>query len=208
MTLLGKKGAATRRAVLESARLAFTQSGCDAGVREIAEKAGVTAMLVNRYFGSKENLFSEAVEMTLSAPGIITQEVLRKSPKAEILCHDISSALVEMTAPNVTPLDGFLIMLRSAGSKRAIGILREKFETHFSQPLAELLPEKNRQERSALFLAVIAGFQLMRQIIELPALTEAEPNDLTKFLEALFLVLADEKPEGSSKTPLAGSNYT
>jgi AcrR family transcriptional regulator len=31
------------------------------GVREIARGAGVTAMLVNRYFGSKVKLFEEAV---------------------------------------------------------------------------------------------------------------------------------------------------
>ena len=44
---------ATRRAILDSARTAFVGSGYDgAGVREIAAGAGVTAMMVNRYFGS------------------------------------------------------------------------------------------------------------------------------------------------------------
>jgi AcrR family transcriptional regulator len=53
---------------LNSARLAFTRSGYDGvAVREIAPGAGVTAMLVNRYFGSKEQLFEEVVEVTLSA---------------------------------------------------------------------------------------------------------------------------------------------
>ncbi|MGZ8814950.1 MAG: TetR family transcriptional regulator [Mycobacterium sp.] len=32
------------------------------GLREIAGDAGVTAMMVNRYFGSKEQLFAGAVE--------------------------------------------------------------------------------------------------------------------------------------------------
>src|SRR5712672_567507 len=54
---------ATREAILASARLAFIRSGYDgAGVREIAEGAGVTAMLVNRYFGSKERLFADVAE--------------------------------------------------------------------------------------------------------------------------------------------------
>ena len=50
----------TREAILASARQAFAQVGYEgAGVREIAEGVGVTAMLVNRYFGSKELLFAE-----------------------------------------------------------------------------------------------------------------------------------------------------
>jgi AcrR family transcriptional regulator len=41
------------------ARKAFARAGYDgAGVREIASGADVTAMLINRYFGSKERLFA------------------------------------------------------------------------------------------------------------------------------------------------------
>ena len=61
-----RNAAATREAILASARLAFAQSGYDgAGVREIAAGAGVTAILVNRYFGSKENLFAEVIACLL-----------------------------------------------------------------------------------------------------------------------------------------------
>ncbi|MGW2778631.1 TetR/AcrR family transcriptional regulator [Streptomyces olivaceoviridis] len=52
-----RNAAATREAVLRSAVETFTRSGYDgAGVREIAEGAGVSAMMVNRCSGSKENL--------------------------------------------------------------------------------------------------------------------------------------------------------
>ena len=57
-----RNAAATREAILNSARAAFARAGYDgAGVREIAAGAGVTAMLVNRYFGSKEQLFAEVI---------------------------------------------------------------------------------------------------------------------------------------------------
>jgi AcrR family transcriptional regulator len=190
---LGKKGAATRQAILESARLAFTQAGYDAGVREIAENAGVTAMLVNRYFGSKEQLFEEVVEATLSAPGILTQEVMKEAPDMPTLCRNIAIALVARTTPHITPMDGFLILLRSANNEQATAILRKKFETHFARPLANLLPGDGTPQRAAMFLAVIAGFQVLRQIIEMEALIEAKPDDLVRELEALFHVLASEK---------------
>ena len=68
---------ATRAAILESARRAFVARGYDgAGVRQIAEGAGVTAMLVNRYFGSKENLFAEVVAGSLATPTVLTEETV------------------------------------------------------------------------------------------------------------------------------------
>jgi AcrR family transcriptional regulator len=189
METLGKKGAATRQSILDSARQAFIDSGYDVGVREIAENAGVTAMLVNRYFGSKEQLFEEVIDLVLSTPGILMPEVLENVPAAPKLCRDIATALVERTASDVTPMDGFLIMLRSANNKQATAILRKKFERHFAQPLSELLYGEEASQRAAMFLAVIAGFQVMRQVVELTALTEAKPDQLIRQLEALFKLL-------------------
>ena len=58
-----RDAAATREAILEAATRRFaTQGYQSAGAREIAADAGVTAALVNRYFGSKEGLFAEAIE--------------------------------------------------------------------------------------------------------------------------------------------------
>ena len=57
-----RDAAATREAILEAATRRFATQGYErAGVREIAADAGVTAALVNRYFGSKEELFAEVI---------------------------------------------------------------------------------------------------------------------------------------------------
>lgn len=54
----------------------FARAGYDGvGVREIAGDAGVTAMLVNRYFGSKEQLFAEAVETSFVSPVFVSREL-------------------------------------------------------------------------------------------------------------------------------------
>src|ERR1700730_1720072 len=66
-----RNAGATREAILQSALTAFVRQGYDGvGVREIAHKAGVTAVLVNRYFGSKERLFAAAVEATFTDNGL------------------------------------------------------------------------------------------------------------------------------------------
>src|SRR5215831_13687340 len=61
-----RDAAATRAAILEAATRRFATKGYGgAGVREIAADAGVTAALVNRYFGSKEGLFAEVIRRAL-----------------------------------------------------------------------------------------------------------------------------------------------
>src|SRR5271169_6220433 len=116
-----RNAVATRAAILGSARLAFARAGYDgAGVREIARGAGVTAMLVNRYFGSKERLFAEVAADTMAAPAILTPEILGQGKAGEAM----ASALIGLTKPGETPLDGFLIMFRSSSSKRASEIGR------------------------------------------------------------------------------------
>jgi len=55
----------TRDTILLSARKAFAQSGYEAaGLSEIAADAGVTLMLIQRYFDSKEQLFDEVIAKT------------------------------------------------------------------------------------------------------------------------------------------------
>ncbi len=102
-----RNAAATREAILRSARAAFARSGYDGvGVREIAKGAGVTAMLINGYFGSKEQLFAEVVADTMAEPVILTRENVQSTDLADRM----AAALVALSAPDATPLDGFQIM--------------------------------------------------------------------------------------------------
>jgi hypothetical protein len=70
-----------------------------------------------------------------------------------------------------------------------MGILRGKFETHFARPLTQMLPGEEASQRAAMILAVIAGFQVMRQIVEITGLTQVAPDQLVQQLEAIFELL-------------------
>ena len=185
-----RNAAATRAAILASARAAFARSGYDgAGVREIAAGAGVTAMLVNRYFGSKEQLFAEAIAAANATPTIATDAVLRSENPGEA----IARALVEITRATDMPLEGFLILLKSASSQRAAEIGREVIEAGHQKTVAAALSGHHAAQRAALVLSLVAGFQMMRQSIGLSALAEADPKVLAKLLAPLFqqLVVGD-----------------
>jgi AcrR family transcriptional regulator len=177
-----RDASATREAILNSAVEAFTRLGYDgAGVREVAGGAGVTAMLVNRYFGGKERLFAEVVDAAFAAPTPLGED-------PATLAQDVARALTTRTTPG--RVDGFLLMLRSAANPRSARILRDGVERHYGRRLAALLPGTRTDERAALFLALIAGVQLMRDVLDLPALADADPAGI----EALFRLLIEPPP--------------
>jgi AcrR family transcriptional regulator len=184
-----RNAAATRDAILDSAIRNFARAGYDGvGVREIATDAGVTAMMVNRYFGSKEQLFAEAVETSFAVPAVIAAH-------SDELLDEAATALVVRTDPDADPLEPFLIMLRSVSNPRAVEIVRAGIERHVGTRLARQLPEPGRPIRTEVMLSVIAGVLLMRRAIGTRALNEADPGQLVRVIEAVFTAIVE--------TPLA-----
>jgi AcrR family transcriptional regulator len=175
-----RNAAATREAILRSAIDAFTRYGYDGvGVREIARAAGVTAMLVNRYFGSKEGLFAEAVDVSFTRRTVMSDD-------PDTVAGDVAARLVERTAPQSEHLDPFLMMLRSAANPRAALIVRDGIERHPGRYLSELLEGPDADERAMLAHSVIAGFWLMRRMLGSTTLVNADPGELTSRLQAVL----------------------
>ena len=178
-----RNAAATRAAILQSARQAFAKAGyAGAGVREIARGAGVTAMLVNRYFGSKERLFAEAVAESMATTSVLAPQIA----SAGISGKALAAALVGITKADNAPLEGFQIMLRSAASESAARIGREQIERHHQKRIAAALPGSLAEQRAGVMLSLIVGFQLMRQMLELRALAKADARMLIKVLAPIF----------------------
>ena len=204
-----RSAAATRAAILDSALRAFSRAGYDGvGTREIARDAGVTAMLVNRYFGSKEALFAAAVEVALAGdPAHSLRGFLRdvadnfaseREPASNNCPHPLSvgsetelaehiaNLIVAKTGPPPGPVDPLLLVLHSASNDRAASIIRESIQRHFERPLRRRLEGPWIAERAALLLAILAGFQLMRRVIRTDALTNGDTTFLEAQLTQLF----------------------
>lgn len=177
-----RNAAATREAILQSALVAFTQHGYNGvGVREIARAAGVTAMLVNRYFGSKEQLFAEVVDVVFSGSTLIADDLPSLSRVA-------TRGLVASEPESV---DGFLLMLRSIADPRATEILRRAIDERHRQ-LEALLPGAHAHERAALFLSLLVGVRVMQHMLASPTLAGAE-EVVSEHLEALIDALVDRR---------------
>lgn len=180
-----RDAAATRKAILESAITAFTRRGYDGvGVREIAAGAGVTAMLVNRYFGSKEQLFAEVVDVSFGPQTVIPENPAR-------LARELAARLVDRTTAGTESLDPFLLMLNSASNPRAAKIIARGIERRAGRALAAQADGDAAERRATLGLALIAGVWLMRTVLRVDALSDADPERLAEDVERMLAAVLD-----------------
>jgi AcrR family transcriptional regulator len=187
-----RNAAATRDAILRSALAAFSRYGYDGvGVREIAQMAGVTGVLVNRYFGSKEELFCATVEIICADHKIFEGD-------STTLAARLNAKVLSKTEP----IDALLLILRSAPNPRAAEILRENIARHLERPLKTSLPGRNASERAAMILALVVGFQLFRKVIGSKALVHARRASLSRHLTTALQGLIDSPPGGAVRRKL------
>jgi len=193
-----RNAAATREAILQSALAAFSRHGYDGiGVREIAQAAGVTAVLVNRYFGSKEELFAAAVETAFAGrAGFFEGD-------SSMLAQRLTADVVTKCEKDPERINVFFLLLRSAPNPRAAEILRDSIARHFERPLKALLRGPRASERAALILAVVSGLTLFREVIGSKALTDANAASLSGDLKRMFQRLIDSA--ASRESPVRSS---
>ncbi|AZQ74932.1 TetR/AcrR family transcriptional regulator [Streptomyces luteoverticillatus] len=189
-----RDAAATREAILAAAVVEFTEHGyAGAGVRRIAERAGVTAMMVNRYFGSKQGLFTQAVARSFAPPTIVGDE------RAD-LAGAIAHTLTERTASDAERLDPFLLLLRSAPDPEAADIVRRGVEANVGARLAGLLDGPDADVRAQLALALVAGTWLLRGVVGTTALATADDARLIALLTDMLEPVVHEVGGTSAAT--------
>lgn len=163
--------AATRTALLEASRRRFAEQGFDGtSVREIAADAGVDPTLIFRYFGSKQDLFAEAVKAEVpegvgdpdAGPAALAESMAR-----EVVLEDRAGHGGEH------PL---LVMLRSAGRPEVRAALREEVCGRYLADLESRFDGEDADLRAELVGALLIGMGVMRSVVTSPVLSQAEPD--------------------------------
>jgi AcrR family transcriptional regulator len=194
-----RNAVATREAILRSALAAFSRHGYDGiGVREIAHTAGVTAVLVNRYFGSKEELFAAAVETAFAERDNLFEG------DSSTLAQRLTAVVMTKAEKDPERINVFFLLLRSAPNPRAAEILRDSIAQHFERPLKASLRGPKAGERAAMILAVVSGLTLFREVLGSKALAEANAASLSGGLQSMFQRLVDGA--ASRESPVRRSN--
>lgn len=172
-----RDAAATRKAIVEAATRCFATQGYErAGVREIAADAGVTAALVNRYFGSKEGLFAEVIRGALDMKHMLDR---RQTGLAEHLARVMVYGHEDTKDRGLTPL---LLLLHSAAEPGALELFRQDLNRDVLRTLAEQIGGDDAAVRAVMVMAQLTGFAIMYHVLRPRALVKAPGKELVALL--------------------------
>ena len=164
-------GEDTRGALLDAARVEFTERGYDgATVRAIAQRAGVDAAMVNHWFGSKDGLFVAALEIPVNPDEIIAR--LLDGPPEQLAERMLRTFLSVWDTNGGGPLAA---LMRSVASHEEAARMMREFvgRVIFGRVVSTVAPDQP-ELRAALCGSQIAGLGMLRYVIRLEPLASAD----------------------------------
>lgn len=170
----GSSGA--REQILQAARDTFAEVGYDrASMRLVASRAGVDPALIHHYFGTKEGLLGEALELPFD-PHVVLAGITDDPDRAgfEIVRRVVGTA--ESSPAARTRLVG---MLRTAlAHESAAAMMRNVLATSVLRELERIVADETAPLRASLVGSHLAGLILGRYVLRIPALAEATVDQL------------------------------
>ncbi|WP_348809897.1 TetR family transcriptional regulator [Gordonia oleivorans] len=162
----------TRAAILTAARELFADRGFErTTMRAIASRAGVDAALIHHYFGNKNALTVEALRpaidpstvfggLTVDMPGLGTEFITR---------------ILSVWENDVPQRERGIALLRVAVTHDGVAErMRDFFVGLATQVLGDMAAEEGRQLRIALIASHILGILMMRFVLRLPEIADAD----------------------------------
>ena len=155
------KGNGLACASCETARRVFAEVGYErATIRGIAAAAGVDKSSVIQYFGTKEQLFRDAVTWTIPVADVIAADGANK-------VENLARGMLEAWAAN--PDSPMAVLLRtSMTSDEAAVILRRRVTDQAISGLAREIDAPDARLRAALFNASLMGIASLRYLLQMP----------------------------------------
>lgn len=181
-----RNAAATRESILAAARGRFLADSYEAvGLRDIAGDAGVDVALVGRYFGGKEELFRQV--LSGDEPGKL-DELTAATSLPEFLAD---LAIKPHGKDRSEHVEKLLLILRSASSPTASGIVREAFSEDVLRPVAEFIEGPDAGVRASLALTVLIGTTILDTIMGVGPLCDCDLEPVRRRMVRVFEAALD-----------------
>lgn len=166
-----------RQSILEAARVTFGELGyAHTSLRTVAHAAGVDVSLLSYYFGSKEALFAEALELPARPADLIRMAL--ETPAADLGRSMVRLILNAWAKPELTiPFQG--IIESNVLHPAAWDEVNRFFTDQVIAPIAAALGGGEEAElRAALALSHLSGLMLLRFACGLAPLSRTSIDDL------------------------------
>jgi AcrR family transcriptional regulator len=179
-----RKGQRTRRQILEAARAVFGEVGYErATIRGIAAAANVDKSSIVKYFGTKQQLFEEAVTWTIPINDVISED---PSQTAENLARGM------LAAWSADPNSPMAVLLRaSMTSEDAAQILRTHITYHAISAIATTIDRPDARLRAALLGAMLMGIASQRYLLRMPDLVDVDTEHILQLITPALRAVID-----------------
>ncbi|MGW7492026.1 TetR/AcrR family transcriptional regulator [Streptomyces sp. NPDC054786] len=169
-------GPGARERILAAARTEFAERGYDkTSVRGIAKAAGVDAALVHHYFGTKEQVFEAAIELTF-APALTMPEAIAGG--GEAVGERMARFMFGVWENPVTRQPLLAIMRSALTNDTAAAVLRGLIERRMLQRVAGELHVPDPQFRAQLAAGHLIGIAMLRYVIKMDPVASADTEEI------------------------------
>ena len=177
-------GSGTREAIIEAAREQFSELGYrGTTLRSVGSTAGVDPKLVLHYFGSKQQLFAQSLELPID-PDQVIGRLFEPGPQT------IGARAAEMLLTILDDLDSqrvLVAVVRAAASEpEAAELIREVLTARILGPIATQVGGPDPDLRASLMGSQIVGLAMARHVVGLKPLATASREQLVAALTPVF----------------------
>ncbi|MER7910201.1 TetR family transcriptional regulator [Streptomyces sp. NPDC096068] len=171
-----ESGPGARARILEAARDQFAERGYDkASVRGIARAAGVDPALVHHYFGSKDEVFAAAVEVSFEPATVVPAIV---SGPRDGIGERLARFFIGVWE-NPASRAPLLAVVRSALThEAAAAVLRTFVLRRLLERIAAELDVPDPKFRAELAASHMIGIAILRYVIRVEPLASADPEEI------------------------------
>ena len=170
----------TRDAIRAAAREQFARQGYDrTSMRSVALAAGVDPTLVSHFFGSKQRLFAEVMELPFD-PSVVLPHILA-GDRAGIGARLAGFVVTVLSSP-----EGHARMtglVRAAASEdAAAAVVRERVSRDILAPLAAALGSDRPELRGSLVASQMVGLVMARHVVKVEPLASLTPEQVAALI--------------------------
>ncbi|MGY3680720.1 TetR/AcrR family transcriptional regulator [Streptomyces sp. TE33382] len=172
----GATGPDARTRILEAARTEFAERGYDkTSIRGIAKAADVDAALVHHYFGTKDEVFAAAIEVSFE-PALVIPSLL--GGPVDGLGERLARYFISVWENPVTRAPLLAVIRSALTHEAAAGILRGFVLRRLLERIAAELDVPDPTFRAELAASHMVGIAILRYVIKAEPLASADPEKI------------------------------
>ncbi|MFF8914879.1 TetR family transcriptional regulator [Streptomyces sp. NPDC015032] len=173
-------GPDARARILEAARTEFAERGYDkTSIRGIARAADVDPALVHHYFGTKDEVFAAAVELSFE-PSLVIPAVLGGGTDG--LGERLAGYFITVWENPASRAPLLAIMRSALTHEAAAEVLRGVFLRRLLERVAETLDVPDATFRAELAASHMLGIAMLRYVVRAEPLASAPPEKIVEMV--------------------------